>query len=71
MFFDENCKLGHLLNNPAATTILEKYLPGISATPAVFLIHAYTLKELEGFQQANLSPDKVKAIAADLAAIKA
>ncbi|MNO14201.1 hypothetical protein D3C76_38440 [compost metagenome] len=69
MVLNEHSKLGNLLNNEASAAVLEKYWPGVSADPAVYMLHEYTLKEIAEFPQANLPQDKLAEIAADLAAI--
>lgn len=69
MVLNENSKLGDLLNNAASAAVLEKYWSGVSADPAVYLLHGHTLQEIAEYPQANLSQKKLAAIAADLAAI--
>ncbi|WP_419872387.1 beta-glucosidase family protein [Candidatus Pristimantibacillus sp. PTI5] len=67
MTFNENSKLGDLLSSKAATAVLEKHLPGISTNPMVGMGKAFTLKQLAGIPQANLSNEIIMAIVADLA----
>jgi len=69
MLFNENSKLGELLENEAAVTILEKHLPGISTNPMVSMGKGLSLKQLASIPQANMPQELINAIVADLALI--
>lgn len=59
--FSENSTLGLLLQNEAASAIIEKYLPELIASANSYgVIKGFTLKKMAGFPQSNLEPDKLK-----------
>ncbi len=67
MAFNGDTKLGDVLDNPAAKAVLEKHLPGIeNAGPMLAMARGMSLKTVAGFPQANISPEKLQAILADL-----
>lgn len=67
--FNENTPLGVLLDNEAATAVLEKYMPGFSSSPMLSMAVSFTLKQLSAIPQAELPNGKMMAIVADLAEI--
>lgn len=69
MAFNENSKLGDLLENEAATAVLEKHLPGISTNPMASLGKSMSLKHLSAIPQANMPEELISAIVTDLAAL--
>lgn len=70
MKFDQNAKLGDLLGNEAAKAVLDKHLPGFSTNPMTGMASGFTLGQLAAFPQANVSPEALAAIVADLASIE-
>ena len=71
MPFDENSKLGDVLDNPKARAVLEKYLPQLATiSPAMLaLARPMTLKQVSAFPQASLPEDTMDKILADLAKV--
>jgi hypothetical protein len=68
MAFDGDTKLGDLLDNPAAMEVLKKHMPGIeSAGPMLAMARGMSIKTVAGFPQANITPEKLQAILAELA----
>jgi cytochrome P450 len=67
MAFSADSKLGELLDNPAAKAVLLKHVPEVEqAGPMLAMARGMTLKAVAGFPQANISPDRLQAIVADL-----
>jgi len=71
MAFSGETKMKKLLANEDATKVLEKYLPGISTNPQTKLSFAYTLKQMAGFPQANISPETLEKMVEELSQINA
>lgn len=69
MAFNENSKLSELLANKAATTVLEKHLPGISTNPMASMGKGMSLKQLAAIPQANMPQELITAIVSDLTGI--
>jgi len=59
-------KIGELLADPKAKAILEKHLPGISTNPQMAMAKGMTLKVIAPMSKGTITPDKIKAIEADL-----
>ena len=57
--------LADLLANPATKAVMDKYLPGLGAHPNYGMVKGMTVKQLSGFPQAGLTPEKVAAMQAD------
>lgn len=70
MAYDGNSKVGELLANETTKALLEKHLPGISTNPMTEMAKSFTLIQLGGFPQANLAPETIAALIADLAEVK-
>jgi hypothetical protein len=67
MAFNADSKFGDLLDNPAAKAVLSKHLPELDkAGPMLNMARGMTLRAVAGFPQANIPPDKLKAIVAEL-----
>ena len=68
MPFTADSKVGEILDHPQARAVLEKHLPLLKTVGESMLSMArpMTLKQVAGFPQAGLTPDKLKAIADDL-----
>lgn len=69
MRFDQNSTLGDLLANDAAKAVLDKYVPGFSTNPMTGMASGFTLTQLAGFPQANISSENLASIVSDLASI--
>ncbi len=68
--YSEVSKLGDLLLNEATVRILEKHMPGISTNPMIGMAKGFTLKQLTGIPQANISSEKLHEIVSDLHSIE-
>jgi len=71
MAFSLDSKVGEILDNPQARAVLEKHVPMLKSVGESMLSMArpMTLKQVAGFPQAGLSPDKLKAIVDELAKV--
>ena len=68
--YDADTKMSILLDDPAALEVLLKCLPEIkTAGPMLNLARKMTLKSISGFPQANIPPEKLQAIVAELATL--
>jgi hypothetical protein len=69
MKFTLDSTLGQLIDNPQAKTVLDQYLPGVSANPMVTMVKGMTLNMLLAMPQAaqlGLTKEKVEAILAEV-----
>ena len=67
MGFNGDSKLGELLSNPAANEVLLRHLPEIkTAGPMLNMARGMTLNAIARFPQANMSPERLRALVADL-----
>lgn len=63
--------LGTLLDDPAAKTILDKYMPGMSTNPQIEMARSMTLKQIQGFSPDTIKDETLAKIDADLAKLPA
>lgn len=68
--WSQDSKVGEMLKDPAATAVLEKFIPGMSTNPQIAMVAQMTLKTLAGFPQANISSEQLAEIDAELQAIE-
>ncbi len=61
--------VGGLLDNPATRAVIDRDLPGLSTNSHLDMIRTMTLRQIAQFPQADITPEKLQAIQADLAAI--
>jgi hypothetical protein len=67
MGFNGDTKMGVMLDDPTARAVLVKFLPQIeTAGPMLNMARGMTLKQVAGFPQAQIPPDKLQAIIAEL-----
>lgn len=67
MAFSADTKMGELLDNPATKEVLLKFLPEIkTAGPMLNMARGMTLKQVAGFPQAKITPEKLQAIVSEL-----
>lgn len=68
MAFSLDSKVGDILDHPQARAILEKHVPLLKTVGSSTLAMArpMTLRQVAGFPQAGLTPDKLAAIVDDL-----
>ena len=59
-------KIGELLADPKTKAILEKHMPGISTNPQMAMAKGMSLKVVAPMSGGQITPDKIKAIEADL-----
>jgi len=69
MAFSENSRIREILADERARAILDKHLPGASTHPQLDMAMDMTLKEISWYPEAGLTPEMLKAIAEDLAAL--
>ncbi|MDL2327543.1 hypothetical protein LJC64_02655 [Ruminococcaceae bacterium OttesenSCG-928-A11] len=70
MPFDENTRIGDLLDNAKAKAILDKHLNNITADPSINMVKGYSLKTLAAFPQAKIPQDKLVATLEELSDIE-
>lgn len=63
--------LGDLLDDPAASAVLQKHLPEIVNGEGVDMARGMTLKALQGYAADKVTDEKLKAIDAELSRIPA
>jgi len=67
MGFNGDTKMGVMLDDAAAKAVLVKFLPQIETTgPMLNMARGMSLKQVAGFPQAKITPDKLQAIIAEL-----
>jgi hypothetical protein len=67
MTYGADTKMGELLDNPSTKAVLAKYLPDLDkAGPLLNMARGMSLKQIAGFPQASISPDKLKSIVEEL-----
>jgi len=67
--FSIDTKMKDLLSDPAATAVLEEYIPGMSKNPQIKMAYGMTFKKVAGFPQTGLSKDQVAEIDQKLQAL--
>lgn len=70
MKFDQHSKISDLLANKEASAVLDNYIPGFSANPMTGMAGGFTLGQLAGFPQANISPEQLEMIVSGLSTIE-
>jgi hypothetical protein len=67
MAFNGDTKMGVMLDDPVARAVLVKFLPQIeTAGPMLKMARGMTLKQVAGFPQAKIPPEKLQAIIVEL-----
>jgi hypothetical protein len=67
MRFNGDTKMGVMLDDPVAKAVLVKFLPQINtAGPMLNMARGMTLKQVAGFPQAQIPPEKLQQIVAEL-----
>ena len=67
MGFSADSKLGEIVNHPVAYAVLAKHFPEVKTAGAmVKLAHGMTLNAISRFPQAKMSPEKLRALVAEL-----
>lgn len=69
MEFTLDTPLGTLLDNPQAKTILDQYLPGVSANPMIGMVKGFTISMILAMPQAaqfGLTKEKAEQILAEI-----
>jgi hypothetical protein len=67
--FSEQSKLREILADERAKAILDKHFPGASTHPQLYMGMWMTLKQISGYAESGMTPDKFKALVEDLAAL--
>ena len=66
MAFGLHSTIRQILADERAKAVLESHLPGASTHPQIDVAMDMTLREVASYPEANISAEKLKAIAADL-----
>ena len=69
MAFSEQTKMREIIADERAKAILDMHLPGASTHPQLYMAMDMSLKEISWYPEAGLTPDKLKALVADLATL--
>ena len=69
MAFSEQTKMREIIADERAKAILDKHLPGASSHPQLYMAMDMTLKEISWYPEAGLTPEKLRALVEDLAAL--
>ena len=69
MAFDENSKIRDIIADERAKAILDKHFPGASTHPQLSMGLGMTLKQVSWYAESGMTPDKLKALVEDLAAL--
>jgi hypothetical protein len=59
-------KLKDIMENENGKAIMEKHIPGITKNPMLKMGYGMTLKQIAGYPQTNIGPEKLQAIIDDL-----
>ncbi|WP_419875409.1 Gfo/Idh/MocA family oxidoreductase [Candidatus Pristimantibacillus sp. PTI5] len=65
----DETKVGELLSIDEACIVLEKHRPGFTTNPMVGMAKGFTIKEIAGFPQTDMTGEEATAIMADLIAL--
>lgn len=71
MVFNENTRIGNILENEQAKAIIDKHLDNITTNPSLNMVKGYSLKTLAAFPQAKIPRDKLIAVLEELSEIEA
>lgn len=63
-------RLGLLMDDPAARTVLERHIPDVISSPKIAKARGLTLTQLAGFRQSGITPETLTQIAQDLASAR-
>jgi len=66
MAFSIESTLGELLDNPEASAVLDKHIPGISADPQIGMARGFALSMAASMSGGKISQDALAAINKDL-----
>ncbi len=69
MAFNTDSKVGDLLANDQVKAILDKHMEGFSSNPQLGMAKGFSLKMVAGFSGGKITPEKLAAIDAELAAL--
>jgi hypothetical protein len=70
MAFTTDTKVGELLDNPQAKTILDQCMPGFSTNPQVGMARGFSLKTAAGFSGGLITPEMLASVDAALAKLQ-
>jgi hypothetical protein len=69
MAFSEKSTLRQILADERAKVILDKHFPGASTHPQLYMGMDMTLKQISGYWESGMTPDKLKALVEELAGL--
>jgi len=67
--FTLDTKLGTLIDNPQAKTVIDKYLPGVTTNPMIAMVKGMTLNAILAMPQAKqlgLTKEKVEKVLVEI-----
>ncbi|MEP6869485.1 MAG: hypothetical protein ABJA20_13305 [Novosphingobium sp.] len=64
-------KLGTLLDDPAAKAIVDKYIPGLSASPQIDMARGMTLKQIQALAPTSVKDEQLAQVQTELAKLSA
>jgi len=70
MPFSIDNKLKELLKDPGALEVLNKHVPDLSKSTRIKLVSGMSFRKIASFPQANMTPEKLAEIDADLQALE-
>jgi len=69
MAFSEKSTLRQILADERAKAILDKHFPGASTHPQLYMGMDMTLKQISGYWESGMTPEKLKALVEELAGL--
>ena len=69
MAFSENSTIRQILADERAKAILDKHFPGASTHPQLYMGMDMTLKQISGYWESGMTPEKLKALVEELAGL--
>ena len=70
MAFSEQSTIREIIADERAKVILDKHFPGASTHPQLSMGLGMTLKQISWYSESGMTPDKLKALVEDLAALE-
>ena len=69
MAFSEKSTIREIIADARAKAILDKHFPGASTHPQLHMGFGMTLKQISWYPESGMTPEKLKALVEDLAAL--
>jgi hypothetical protein len=68
--FSEQSTLREILADERAKAILDKHFPGASTHPQLYMGMDMTLKQISGYWESGMTPEKLAALVEELAGLE-